>query len=51
MAGKMEGLFGSLSRRNEELDTIVSSIQEILLVLDKDGRIKLTNESFKKSLG
>jgi two-component system phosphate regulon sensor histidine kinase PhoR len=46
----MEGLFGSLSRRNEELDTIVSSIQEILLVLDKDGRIKLTNESFKKAL-
>jgi two-component system, OmpR family, phosphate regulon sensor histidine kinase PhoR len=50
MAGKMEGLFGSLSRRNEELDTIVSSIQEILLVLDKNGRIKLTNESFKKAL-
>jgi two-component system phosphate regulon sensor histidine kinase PhoR len=50
MAGKMEGLFGSLSRRNEELDTIISSIQEILLVLDKDGRIKLTNESFKKAL-
>jgi two-component system phosphate regulon sensor histidine kinase PhoR len=50
MAGKMEGLFGGLSRRNEELDTIVSSIQEILLVLNKDGRIKLTNESFKKAL-
>jgi two-component system phosphate regulon sensor histidine kinase PhoR len=50
MAGKMQGLFGSLSRRNEELDTIVSSIQEILLVLDKDGRIKHTNESFKKAL-
>jgi|WetSurMetagenome_2_1015567.scaffolds.fasta_scaffold14656_5 two-component system, OmpR family, phosphate regulon sensor histidine kinase PhoR len=51
MAARMEGLFGNLSRRNEELDTVVSSIQEILLVLDKDGRIKLTNESFKKSLG
>jgi two-component system phosphate regulon sensor histidine kinase PhoR len=51
MAGTMEGLFGKLSRRNEELDTIVSSIQEILLVLDKNGRIKLTNESFKKALG
>jgi two-component system phosphate regulon sensor histidine kinase PhoR len=50
MAGRMEGLFGSLSRRNEELDTIVSSIQEILFVLDKDGRIKLTNESFRKAL-
>jgi two-component system phosphate regulon sensor histidine kinase PhoR len=50
MAGRMEELFGNLSRRNEELDTIVSSIQEILLVLDKNGRIKLTNESFKKAL-
>ena len=26
-------------------------MQEILIVLDKDGRIKLINESFKKSLG
>jgi two-component system phosphate regulon sensor histidine kinase PhoR len=50
MAGRMEGLFGNLSRKNEELDTIVSSIQEVLVVLDKDGRIKLTNESFRKTL-
>jgi len=50
MAGRMEGLFGNLSRKNEELDTIVSSIQEILVVLDKDGRVKLTNESFRKAL-
>jgi two-component system phosphate regulon sensor histidine kinase PhoR len=50
MAGQIEGLFGNLSRRNEELDTIISSIQEMLLVLDKDGRIKLTNESFRKAL-
>lgn len=49
MAGRMEGLFGKLSRRNEELDTIVSSIQETLLVLDKEGRIKLSNESFRKT--
>jgi two-component system phosphate regulon sensor histidine kinase PhoR len=50
MAGRMEGLFGNLSRKNEELDTIVSSIQEILVVLDKDGRVKMTNESFRKAL-
>jgi len=49
MADRMEGLFGKLSRRNEELDTIVSSIQEALVVLDKDGRIKLTNEGFRKT--
>lgn len=51
MASKMEGLFGNLSRKNEELDTIVSSIQEMLLVLDKEGRIKLTNASLRKVLG
>lgn len=50
MAGRMEGLFGNLSRKNEELDTIVSSIQEMLLVLDKDGRIKVANDSFRKAL-
>lgn len=49
MASRMEGLFGKLSRRNEELDTIVSSIQEALVVLDKEGRIKLTNEGFRKT--
>lgn len=50
MAGRMEGLFGNLSRKNEELDTIVSSIQEMLLVLDKDGRIKVANDSFRKAI-
>lgn len=50
MAARMEGLFGNLSQRNEELDTIISSIQEMLLVLDKDGRIKLANESFLKAI-
>jgi two-component system phosphate regulon sensor histidine kinase PhoR len=50
MASRMEGLFGNLSRKNEELDTIVSSIQEVLVVLDKDGRVKLTNESFRKAV-
>ncbi len=49
MAARMQEGFGKLSLRNEELDTIVSSIQEILLVLDKEGRIKLTNESFRKT--
>ena len=49
MASRMEEAFGKLSLRNEELDTIVSSIQEILIVLDKEGRIKLTNESFQRA--
>jgi len=49
MAARMQEGFGKLSLRNEELDTIVSSIQETLVVLDKEGRIKLTNASFQKT--
>jgi two-component system phosphate regulon sensor histidine kinase PhoR len=48
MASKMRGLFEEISINNEELKTIISSIQEMLLVFDKEGRIKLSNESFKK---
>ncbi|MCX5812089.1 MAG: ATP-binding protein [Proteobacteria bacterium] len=48
MASKMHGLFEEVSNNNEELNTIISSIQEMLLVFDKEGKIKLSNESFKK---
>jgi len=48
MAIRMRNLFRDLSRQNEELSTIISSIQEVLLVLGKDGAIKLSNDSFKR---
>lgn len=48
MGEQMRELFADISGRNEELDTIISSIQEPLVVLDKDGRIKLSNESFNR---
>ncbi len=48
MTVQIRDLFVHLNRQNEELGTIISSIQEVLLVLRKDGTIKLTNESFKK---
>lgn len=48
MGEQMRELFADISGRNEELDTIISSIQEPLVVLDKDGRIRLSNESFNR---
>ncbi|MCX5817978.1 MAG: ATP-binding protein [Proteobacteria bacterium] len=46
MAAKMHDVFDEISARTDELRTIISSIQESLVVLDKDGRIRLSNDSF-----
>jgi len=46
MGEQVRSLFADISRRNEELDTIISSMQEPLVVLDKEGRIRLSNGSF-----
>jgi two-component system, OmpR family, phosphate regulon sensor histidine kinase PhoR len=51
MASRMDQLFKEISRSNEELNTVISSIQEMLLVFDRDERIKLSNDSFKKLIG
>lgn len=51
MAEKMGALFAELRGRHEELNIILSSIEEILIVLDTEGMIKLGNESFKKMAG
>jgi len=50
MTDEIRELFGNLSRQKEELESILSSIQEGLLVLDKDGKVTLANQSFKKIL-
>lgn len=50
MAVRMRDLFVDLSRQNEELATIISSIEEVLVVLTKDGTIKLSNNSFKRMI-
>lgn len=47
MAEKIQELFTGLSRQKEELDNIISSIQYGLLVIDKEGKIIMSNESFK----
>jgi two-component system phosphate regulon sensor histidine kinase PhoR len=47
MTAEVKSLFGDLSKRKEELDNIVASMQEGLLVLDSGGRIRLANRSAK----
>jgi two-component system phosphate regulon sensor histidine kinase PhoR len=48
MTAEIRGLFGNLTGQKEELESILSSIQEGLLVLDKNGRVILANQSFKQ---
>lgn len=51
MAIETRRLFEELTKRNEELGAIISAIDEVLLVLDRDGRIKLANQSIAKLSG
>jgi len=39
-----------LTAKSEELKSIISSLQEGLLLLDEKGKILLANESFKKAI-
>jgi two-component system phosphate regulon sensor histidine kinase PhoR len=48
MIAQITGLISDLSRQKEELSNILTSIEEGLAVLDKEGKIVLANESFKK---
>jgi PAS domain S-box-containing protein len=51
MTDRLSSLFGDLTRRKEELESILASIREGLAVFDRDGRLTLANESFKKVTG
>ena len=48
MTIKMQNMFQHLANQKEEFNTIISSIEEPLFVLKKDGTVKLCNESFKR---
>ncbi len=50
MTEKIKLLFTDLSLRKEELDSIISSLQQALLVIDRSGKIVLANHSAKKLL-
>jgi two-component system, OmpR family, phosphate regulon sensor histidine kinase PhoR len=51
MTEKIRSLVGDLSRRQEELASIISSIQDGLVVLEADGAITLANDGFRRIVG
>ncbi|MDH7511704.1 MAG: ATP-binding protein [Clostridiales bacterium] len=51
MTEEIKTLFANLRKRKEELDNILASMREGLLVLDKNGKIISSNQSAKKIIG
>ncbi|MFA7325440.1 MAG: ATP-binding protein [Candidatus Kapaibacterium sp.] len=51
MTKRLKKLFYKVNSQKEQLDTLISEIQEGLVVLDSKGRIKLYNESFSELIG
>ena len=51
MISKIELLFNQTKSQKDELDMIISSIQEGLVVIDKNGKISLCNDSFNRITG
>jgi two-component system phosphate regulon sensor histidine kinase PhoR len=51
MNEEMQKMFTELSQQKEELNSIIHSLQEGLLVVDKQGRIIRANESFRRIVG
>jgi len=51
MTDEMQGLFADLTRQKEELNSIISSLQEGLLVLDGEERVLIVNDSLKTLMG
>ncbi len=50
MTDHIKMLFTQLSNQKEELNSIISSINEGLCVIDKDEKISISNESFRKTV-
>ncbi len=48
MVSQLKTLISELSHEKEALNTIISSITEGILVLDKKGKVVLSNDSFQK---
>jgi two-component system phosphate regulon sensor histidine kinase PhoR len=47
MTERIESLFSELSRQKDELDSIISSIDECIVVLDKEGKVLFSNQNFR----
>ena len=50
MTDQINTLFTQLSLQKDELNNIISSINEGLCVIDKDGTISISNDSFRKTV-
>lgn len=48
MTEKIRGLFDEVSLQKQELDSIIASMNDALLLLDRDGRIVLANDAFRR---
>lgn len=51
MTERLKEMFGEITVRSEEIQSILASIREGLCVLDKDSRIVLCNASFRRLAG
>ena len=51
MNEEMQRMFTELSQQKEELNSVIHSLQEGLLVVNKQGRIIRANESFRRTVG
>lgn len=51
MVERQQKLFSELEEKKSQLTAILSSMEENLLVINRDGEIVLTNDSFKKTFG
>ena len=50
MTSDLKSMFGTCEERREELDSILSSVQDGLLVTDREDRIVLINEKFRTAV-
>jgi len=51
MVERQQKLFSELEEKKSQLTAILSSMEENLLVINRNGEIVLTNDSFKKTFG
>lgn len=51
MTDQINNLFGKLNENKRKLEAIINSIQEILFVIDKNKKFKLTNRNFESYIG
>ncbi len=51
MAATMESLFSRVDLQAQELNGIISSLQESLFVIDRKGTLSVVNDSFRRLIG